>query len=226
MVHLKDPALFDKSIQQVLADVPAALELVFALDTGWFEPPLREKIIHESLNSSTSGIRALFERFLPPDQRVKTLGMNIDTKKLLATPGDARRGGELLSMTGKLATCLACHIVNGAGRDFGPNLSQVGARLTREQIFESLQQPSKTIAKGYEPWIITLKDGSVQSGFLLHSDNASLTFKVPTGQPQVIARDQIKSQTPQPVSLMPEGLLQSLTEQEAVDLIAHLAGLK
>jgi putative heme-binding domain-containing protein len=171
-------------------------------------------------------IACYFERFLPPDQRTKTLGMNFDGKKLLATHGDSKRGGELLSMTGKLATCLACHIVNGTGRDFGPDLSQVGARLTREQILESLHQPSKTIAKGYEPWIITLKDGNVQSGFLVNPADAVITLKLPTGQTQTIARDQIKTQQPQPVSLMPEGLLQFLTLQEAADLIAYLAGLK
>jgi putative heme-binding domain-containing protein len=171
-------------------------------------------------------IACYFERFLPPDQRVKTLGMNFDARKLLTAKGDAKRGGELVRMSGKLATCLACHIVNGIGRDFGPDLSKVGARLTREQILESLHQPAKVIAKGYETWIVTLQDDSVQSGFLIHSADAAITLKLPTGQPQSIARDQIKSQQPQPVSLMPEGLLQSLTEQEAADIIAYLAGLK
>lgn len=175
---------------------------------------------------SNPAIACYFERFLPPEQRVKTLGMNFDAKKLLTAQGDAKRGGELLSMTGKMAACFACHIVNGTGRDFGPDLSKVGGRLRREQILESLHQPSKTIAKGYETWIVTLKDGSLQSGFLVHAADAAITLKLPTGQPQTIARDQIKSQQPQPVSLMPEGLLQSLNEQEAADIIAYLAGLK
>jgi putative heme-binding domain-containing protein len=176
--------------------------------------------------NSNPNIACYFERFLPPDQRVKTLGMNFDSKKLLAAKGDAQRGSELVSMSGKLATCLACHIVNGIGRDFGPDLSKVGARLSREQILESLHQPSKVIAKGYETWIITLKDGSMQSGFLLNPGDATLTLKLPSGQPQTVARDQVHSQQPQTASLMPEGLLQSMTEQEAADVIAFLAGLK
>ncbi len=226
MVRLKDPAVFDQSMQKALADVPTAMELAFALDTEWFHSPLREKIIQESLKRSNSIIRPLFERFLPPDQRVKTLGMNFDAKKLLAVKGDAKRGSELVSMTGKLAACFACHIVNGIGRDFGPDLSKVGSRLTREQLLESLHQPSKAVAKGYETWIITLKDDSVQTGFLIKAGDAAITLKLPTGQPQTIERAQIKSQQAQPVSLMPEGLLQSMTEQEAADVIAYLAGLK
>lgn len=175
---------------------------------------------------ANSDVSCYFERFLPPEQRVKTLGMHFDAKKLLSVPGDAKRGGELLSMTGKLAACLACHIVNGTGRDFGPDLSKVGGRLSREQILESLHAPSKIIAKGFEPWIITLKDGSVQTGFMLKASDGEITLKLPTGQAMTMTRDQIKSQQPQPVSLMPEGLLQSVTEQEAADVLAYLAGLK
>jgi putative heme-binding domain-containing protein len=173
-----------------------------------------------------SEIASYFERFLPHDQRVRTLGMNFDTKKLLATKGDAKRGAELVSMTGKMAACLACHIVKGTGRDFGPDLSKVGARLTREQILESLHQPSKAIAKGYETWMLTLKDGSVQTGFVVNPGDAAVTLKLPTGQPQTFERAQIRSQKVEPMSLMPEGLLQAMTEQEAADVIAFLARLK
>jgi putative heme-binding domain-containing protein len=205
---------------------PTPSHLMLVINNDLLAPQAREAAIKAAMASGNPNITSLFERFLPHDQRVKTLGMNFDSKKLLATQGDAKRGSELVSMTGKLAACFACHIVNGIGRDFGPDLSKAGARLSREQILESLHQPSKVIAKGYETWIITLKDGSVQSGFLVNPGDATLTLKLPTGQPQTIARDQVKSQQAQPSSLMPEGLLQSMTEQEAADVIAFLAGLK
>jgi len=171
-------------------------------------------------------IACYFEGFLPFDQRVKTLSMNFDAKKLLAIQGDAKRGSELVSMTGKMAACLACHIVNGIGRDFGPDLSKVGARLTREQILESLHKPSQVIAKGYETWMLTMKDNSVQTGFVVNPGDKALTLKLPSGQPQTFERTEIRSQKVEPVSLMPEGLLQAMTEQEAADVIAFLASLK
>ncbi|MCB1278361.1 PQQ-dependent sugar dehydrogenase [Prosthecobacter sp.] len=171
-------------------------------------------------------IACYFERFLPYDQRIKTLGTKIDTTKLLAVQGNAAHGAELIGITGKMAVCLACHIINGTGRDFGPDLSKVGARLTREQILESLHQPSKVIAKGYETWTLTLKDGGMATGFVVNPGDGNVTLKVPTGQPQTFERTQIRSQQVQPLSLMPEGLLQSMTEQEAADVIAFLAGLK
>jgi putative heme-binding domain-containing protein len=171
-------------------------------------------------------IACYFERFVPFEQRVKTLGMNFDAKKLLAVKGDAKRGSELISMTGKMAACLACHLVNGIGRDFGPDLSKVGERLTREQILESIHTPSKTIAKGYETWTITLKDGTQQMGFLVHRGENDVTLKLATGQPLTVPNAQITSQKLQPASLMPEGLLQAMTPQEAADVLAFLAALK
>lgn len=205
---------------------PTPSHLMMAINNDVLPPQAREAAIKAAMASGDPNITSLFERFLAPEQRVKALGVNFDTKKLLSKNGDAKRGGELISMSGKLAACLACHIVNGIGRDFGPDLSKAGARLTREQILESLYKPSKNIAKGYETWLVTLRDGSVQSGFVTHSDEGAITLKLPTGQPQTIKRVQIKSQQPQQVSLMPEGLLQSMTEQEAADIIAFLAGLK
>lgn len=171
-------------------------------------------------------IACYFERFLPFDQRVKTLGMHFDAKKLLTVQGDAKRGSELMSMTGKMATCLACHLVNGTGRDFGPDLSYVGARLTREQLLESIHTPSKAMAKGYETWTVALMDGTQQTGFLVHRSDKELTLKLATGQPLSIPNAQIISQKLQPLSLMPEGLLQAMTEQEAADMLAFLSHLK
>lgn len=199
---------------------------MMAVSNEQIPQPRRAAAIKAAMASGDPNITSLFERFLPPDQRVKTLGMNFDVKKLLAVQGNAKRGGELLSMTGKMAACFACHIINGSGHDFGPDLSKVGARLTREQILESLKQPSKVIAKGYETWVVTLKDGRVQTGFITRSNGGSTTMKLPGGQPQAIAQDQIQSQQSQPSSLMPEGLLQSMTEQEAADVVSYLSGLK
>ena len=171
-------------------------------------------------------IACYFERFVPFEQRVKTLGTHFDAKKLLAAKGDAKRGSELISMTGKMAACLACHLINGTGRDFGPDLSKVGARLTREQLLESMHTPSKTMAKGYETWTLTLKDGTQQTGFLVRRSDQDVTLKLATGQPLMVPNAQITSQKLQPASLMPEGLLQAMTESEAADLLAFLDSLK
>ena len=87
-------------------------------------------------------------------------------------------------------------------------------------------QPSKTIATGFNAVTVTLKDGSAQMGFIVKRDADQLTLKIVTGQSLPIKTSEVKSEQPLPVSLMPEGLLQSFTAQEAADLLAYLASLK
>ena len=166
------------------------------------------------------------ERVLPDHQRAETLGPHATAEQILSRQGEAARGAALFTPTGKAATCTACHFLNGIGRDFGPDLSKVGARLTPEQLLESLLTPSKTLADGYQAQVLTLKDGSVQTGFLIKRDAQHLHLKTAAGQTHPIPIDTVQSQQTLPISLMPEGLLQNLTPQEAADMIAYLSSLK
>ena len=179
-----------------------------------------------AMKSPDAHIMGLFERFLPDDQRIETIGASASVEKLLALKGEAKRGADLFTPTGKAATCLACHFVNGSGRDFGPDLSKVGLRLAKPLIAESVLTPSKTIANGFAAVVITLKDGSVQTGFVIKRDSAGITLKVVTGQAVPISAAQIQTEQPLPTSLMPEGLIATFTPQEAADLIEYLASLK
>jgi putative heme-binding domain-containing protein len=132
----------------------------------------------------------------------------------------------MLSPTGSLAACLACHFVNGTGRDFGPDLSKVGARLTKEQLLESLLHPSKHISEGYAAYTAELSDGTVQMGFAVKQTKEETVLKLATGQSITLRAADLKSLKPLPASLMPEGLLQSLTAAEVADLLAFLRSLQ
>ena len=185
-----------------------------------------EEATRLAAKSSNPHIRGLFEHFLPDHERIETLGPSATAGKITARKGDAKRGAELFSPTGKAATCLACHFLNGSGRDFGPDLSRVGARLNHAQIIESLLTPSKIITQGFQPVVMTLNDGTVQTGFIVKRDDAIVSLKIATGQTLPLKKPDIKSEQIVPISLMPEGQLQSLTAQEAADLVEYLAGLK
>ena len=102
----------------------------------------------------------------------------------------------------------------------------MGARLSREQLLESLLQPSKVIAPGFAAYVVELEDGSTQTGFLVKQEPQEIVLKLPTGQTLTVARTQIKALKPVPASLMPEGLLQDLTPQEAADILAYLQALR
>ena len=55
--------------------------------------------------------------------------------------------------------CIKCHQVNGEGTEVGPNLSEIGTKLGKDALYESILDPSAGISFGFEPWQLTLKNG-------------------------------------------------------------------
>jgi quinoprotein glucose dehydrogenase len=123
------------------------------------------------------------------------------------------------------AQCTRCHTVRNAGSDVGPNLTGVATRLTREQLLESLLEPSARIAPGYGTVGITLKNGTRVDGTL--RDETPTHVVVLAGTPpaeQRIAKADIAERT-DPVSAMPPvGLI--VKPRDVRDLVAYLGTLK
>jgi putative heme-binding domain-containing protein len=213
-------------LREKLATVEGAMQVRRAIDDSLLKEPLRQSALEIAWRSPQPTVRDIFERFKPVELREATIGLNPDPAKLLSTRGDSIRGSSILSVQGKLAMCYACHVINGAGRDFGPDLSKVGSRLKREQILESMLHPSKVIAQGYAAVSAEMKDGAVQSGFVVGDGAHDITLKTATGQSVTLMKSDIKSQSKLPASLMPEGQLQSLTNQETADVLTYLESLR
>ena len=122
--------------------------------------------------------------------------------------------------------CANCHQINGKGVDFGPNLSQIGAKLTKESIFSSIIHPDLGISFGYEGWIFTLKDGSMVSGIIASKTETDIIVKMAGGTSQNIKTSNIKSKEQLDTSIMPAGLQEQMTTQELVDMADYLKSLK
>jgi putative heme-binding domain-containing protein len=173
--------------------------------------------------SPNQNISALFERFRSPTER--PVPKALDPERILALKGNANNGAALLFPAGKLAGCFACHKVRNHGGQLGPELNQVGARLNRNQLLESLLHPSKTIAPEFQLTIVETNSDEIYSGFLVEQDDDHVMMKLATGQTKSISADNINAARPRQISLMPEGLLNLLTEQEVADLLAYLETL-
>ena len=123
------------------------------------------------------------------------------------------------------AQCTRCHTVRNAGSDVGPNLTGVATRLTRDQILESLLEPSARIAAGYGTVGITLKNGKRVDGTL--RDETATDVVLMAGTPpaeQRIAKSEIAERT-NPVSAMPPvGLI--VKPRDVRDLVAYLSTLR
>ena len=217
------PTQIEMSETTGLEDSSSAMRLAHTIASNELDQREAGTAKAEGLNSPNHNIRALFERFRSPSERPVR---QMDPQQILALKGNAKSGAKMLTPTGKLATCLACHELNDMGRNLGPNFAGVGTRLNRAQLLESITQPSKTIAPEFRVWNIETKDGEYHTGFITRSSTDAIDLKLATGQSARIATKQIKSNKPQTMSLMPEGMLQMMTEQEAADLLAFLSSLR
>ncbi len=137
--------------------------------------------------------------------------------------GDAGKGLLVFKMAG---TCANCHIVNGEGKDVGPNLSEIGKKLSREALFESILYPSAGISHNYESYVIETTSGGVEQGLLVSDTPEAVTLKAADGLLRTVKRGDIDSMRKSPISLMPADLHKALTTQELVDLVDYLQTLR
>lgn len=145
------------------------------------------------------------------------------TRKHLADPGDATRGAAVYTKLG----CFACH---GGLKDkttviFGPDLAGVTARLTAEELANSLVYPSKQVAERYRATTLTTKKGEEISGFV--SEDTAEGVSISDGiQARKIPRADIEKIQSQDQSLMPAKLLNGLSGTEIRDLMGFLKALR
>ncbi len=140
--------------------------------------------------------------------------------------GDPKKGEELFFNPESNAACAKCHAVNGKGGTVGPELTGVAGTRDTRFIIESILEPSKEIASGYEPILVITKDGQYLTGIVKRED--ATTIEIADSQAQVhrVAKSQMEKKAPQKTSLMPENFKEILTVEELHDLLAYLQTLK
>jgi putative heme-binding domain-containing protein len=121
--------------------------------------------------------------------------------------------------------CYRCHQVDGRGNEIGPDLSTIG-RTESQRILESLLQPSATVAPAYQAWTLAMHDGRVLNGILVRTYLDEYTYLDAQGKPFIVKTHDIAETKASATSIMPEGLLNQLTDQEVRDLLAFLFSRK
>lgn len=136
--------------------------------------------------------------------------------------GSAMRG-ELVYRRKELQ-CISCHAIGQGGGLVGPNLVSLGGSSQPDYVLESLLAPSARLKEGYSTRKILTEDGEVISGIAIGQTDDAIRLRLADGTEREIDIDAILNDTPGK-SLMPEGLLDNLTESELVDLTTFLAAL-
>ena len=111
------------------------------------------------------------------------------------------------------------------GHTAGPNLSTIGNAATPDYLLVSLLQPSLNVAPQYQTFLIKTTDGQTRAAFELNERGGNHTYIDLSGHTFEVKIDDIVSRTGLPVSIMPEGLISKLTDEEIRDLIAYLRSL-
>ena len=147
--------------------------------------------------------------------------------ELAKRTGDAGRGKQAwdASLAGA-AQCAKCHMVRGVGGQVGPDLSMIGKKGSKENLFESILIPSKAIADQYIQQSITTTADVTISGLLVSDTPQAVTLRDANGKDTTIARGDIQTQKKLQVSIMPEDIVAALNEDELVDLVAYLETLQ
>lgn len=127
------------------------------------------------------------------------------------------------------ATCATCHVVDGSGIDFGPDLSEIGDKLSIEGLYEAILYPNNAISHGFHGVVIEEKSGQQKNqygGYIVSETDTQIELRMPGGVTQSIAKSQIESRNSMELSLMPPGLAAVLDTQGLADLVAYLRTLK
>jgi putative heme-binding domain-containing protein len=139
---------------------------------------------------------------------------------LVDKEGKASHGKEVFE-----TLCSTCHQVDNEGVNFGPDLSEIGNKLSKEALYTSILYPDQGISFGYEAYRIKLKDGSTAFGRIVSETADKIDLQYMTQQ-QTLNKGDVVSKTKMETSLMPGNLQSSMTEQDLVDLVEYLQQLK
>ncbi|MBC8351117.1 MAG: c-type cytochrome [Planctomycetes bacterium] len=117
-------------------------------------------------------------------------------------------------------TCASCHKLFGEGRTVGPELTGANRR-NLHYLVSNIIDPSAAVPVDFRLAIVATKDGRVITGAILRKTDSTLALQTPTEEVQ-IKLDDIDEIKMSPKSIMPDGLLDKLTDIQISDLFAWM----
>jgi putative membrane-bound dehydrogenase-like protein len=231
------------------------IQALTAITTKAENPVARRAAAVQALARSQTGAEKILElarnNQLPADVRgVATTALNLvqypSLKADIATlfPAPAALGGqplppiaELVKLKGDAAhgkalferaesSCVTCHRINDKGVDFAPALSEIGTKLPKEAIYDSIINPNAAISMGFETTQLQTKDGTIALGIVRSETGDELVLALPGGATNKFSKRDIAKREKLATSMMPSGLNQALSQADLVDLVEYLSSLK
>jgi putative heme-binding domain-containing protein len=168
-----------------------------------------DKVLNQSIERLWGTVRESSE-----EKQNQILALRHQVQTLV---GDVERGRKLYN-----DRCGKCHQLFGEGGQVGPNLTGY-ERTNFDFLAVAIVDPSAAIREEFTQYQVLTSDGQVIAGLLVGQTPRLLTIRTAENQTVNIQREQVDSFAASPISLMPEGLLEDLSDQQKVDLLSYIA---
>ncbi len=142
--------------------------------------------------------------------------------ELLVYVGNPQKGADVFQS----ATCGDCHVVNGAGTNFGPELSKIGDKLSKAGLYESILDPTAGVSPDFRLEHLTLSSQEEVSGFVIDESGGSVTLRMEGGIVSEFPKAEVLERRVSTVSAMPDDLQEQMNVDDLVDLVEYLSRLR
>ncbi len=211
------PEIRQKVLAALLSERERMKVLMKALEDGKIErtmadPAMQAKLYDHPDKEVVNRARQFFKQ--ESDERAAVVASYNEALKL---NGDVMRGRDLFA-----STCAKCHVPQPGRPRVGADLSGINNK-TKEELLNSIMNPSAGIEARFVNYIVTTKDGRIEDGILANETPGAVTLRNADRDVTILRKNiaEIRAST---ISLMPEGYEKSLSKQQVADIIAYLRG--
>ncbi|MEI6534627.1 MAG: c-type cytochrome, partial [Verrucomicrobiaceae bacterium] len=218
-----EPALRSSAVKALALSPEGAQELLTLSEGGKFPEELKSTAgsalamvqfptLSERIVKAFPPVRSADRKELPP------------ISELVKLKGDAAHGKAVFAKAE--SSCTLCHRIGETGVDFAPALTEIGSKLGKDAIYDSIINPNAGISMGFETSVLTLKNGQSAMGIVRSETKDLIVLALPGGVTNSFGKNDVKERKKLPTSMMPPGLQMIFSQQDFVDLVEYLSSLK
>jgi putative heme-binding domain-containing protein len=198
-----------------------ALQFLAAIEAKTIDPrSVRREDVEKLLLLGDSDITAVATKLFGPINPATSADLRTRIDRLAgaihAGSGVPKPGRQIFDQQ-----CARCHTLFSTGGKVGPDLTTY-RRDDLDNILLNIVNPSAEIREGYTTSIVAMTDGRILSGIVVEEDKNVVVLRGADGKEAALARADIDAIRPSKTSIMPEGLLNDLSDQQVRDLFAYL----
>lgn len=201
---------------------PGQQALLKMVESGQVAPEIEFAVTDSLLGSRNEQIRNAAAKVLQPPATAAAEPIP-PIQELAKRRGNAEHGQQIFTTTG---TCSKCHKVRDTGKEIGPDLSEIGSKLAREDMFLAILNPNAAVSHNYETYTLLTGDGQVLTGLLMNQNDNEVTIRNAEGIDTNVQRADIEQLKKQQVSLMPTDLHKAFSLQDLIDVVEYMASLR